>query len=161
MNTKTRIALIAVAAVLVLVWGLGMGEGEKKGGYSDETNYYSAAELREREKVIAQMAEMRGETPPPTATPKPEKKEKAKEKKLDERYASIAMQDLSGKSFTLKAVGYDKNEQILLAEYNMTGLVYAYFDVPEEEYAKLINAESFDKWFEAMIMNKYKFEQVN
>ena len=158
MSTKTRIALIAVAAVLVLVWGMGMGEGDKKGGYSDETNYYSAAELREREKVIAQMAEMRGETPPPTATPKPEKKEK--EKKLDERFEHIRMQELP-QSFTLKKAGYDAESGIMLAEYNMTGLVYAYYDVPQEEWDKLINAESFDKWFEAMIMNKYKFEQIN
>ena len=159
MSNKSRIILLSVAAVLVLVWGLGMSEGDKKGGYSDETNYYSEAELREREKVIAQMAEMRGETPPPTATPKPEKKDK--EKTLEEPYASIPMQDASGKSYTLKAIGYDKDEQILLVEFNMTGLIYAYFDVPEEEYVKLMESDSFDKWFEYMIMKYFSFQQLN
>ena len=109
MNNKTRFMLLAVAAVLVLVWGLGMDTGDKKGGYSDETTYYSAAELREREKVIAQMAEMRGETPPPSATPEPEK-----EDKLDEKFAAIQMQEVP-QSYTLKSIGYDARQQILLA----------------------------------------------
>ena len=65
MNNKTRVILLSVAAVLVLVWGFGMGDKDKSKGYSDETNYYSAEEIEAREKVIAQMAEMRGETPPP------------------------------------------------------------------------------------------------
>lgn len=159
MNQKTKVILLSVAALLVLVWGLGMSEGDKKDGYSDETNYYSKEELEAREKVIAQMAEMRGETPPPTASPKPEKKDK--EKTLEEPYASIPMQDVSGRSYTLKSVGYDKNEQILLAEFNMTGLIYAYFEVPEEEYVKLMESDSFDKWFEFMIMKKFSFEQLN
>jgi hypothetical protein len=158
MNNKTRFILLAVAAALVLVWGLGMSDGDKKSGYSDETNYYSKEELAEREKVIAQMAEMRGETPPPSATPKAEEKES---RTLAEPYASIPMQDVSGKSFTLKAIGYDKDARILLAEFNMTGLIYAYFEVPEEEYIKLMESDSFDKWFEFMIMKKFSFEQLN
>lgn len=155
MNNKTRFMLLAVAAVLVLVWGLGMGTGDKKGGYSDETTYYSAAELREREKVIAQMAEMRGETPPPSATPEPEK-----EDKLDEKFAAIQMQEVP-QSYTLKSIGYDAQQQILLAEFNMTELIYAYYDVPQEDYDALMASESFDKWFEYMIMKKFSFEQLN
>ena len=159
MGNKTKLILLAAAAALVLVWGLGMSDGDKSKGYSDETNYFSAEEIEAREKVVAQMAEMRGETPKPSATPKPEKKDK--EKTLEEPYASIPMQDASEKSYTLKAVGYDKDEQILLVEFNMTGLIYAYHDVPEEEYVKLIGADNFDKWFEYMIMKKFSFQQLN
>jgi len=158
MSKKTRIAILVLAAVLVLVWGIGMEDSDDGGGYSDETTYFSAEEVKERQKVIEQMAQMRGETPPPTASPKAEKKD---DKTLDEPYASIPMQDAGDKSLTLKAIGYDKNEQILLAEFNMTGLIYAYFDVPEEEYVKLIEAENFDKWFEFMIMKKFEFRQLN
>lgn len=159
MSQKTRIILLSIAAVLVLVWGLGMSDGDKDGGYSDETTYFSAEELEKRQQVIEQMAEMRGETPPPTATPKPEKKDR--EKALDEPYASIPMQDASDKSYTLKSIGYDKESEILLVEFNMTGLIYAYFDVPNEEYVKLVGADNFDKWFEFMIMKKFDFEQLN
>ena len=157
MSNKTRVILLSVAAVLVLVWGFGMGDKDKSKGYSDETNYYSAEEIEAREKVIAQMAEMRGETPPPTATPKPEKQEE----KLDEKFASIELQEITDKSYTLKKIGYDPQQQILLAEFNMTGLIYAYYDVPQEEYDSLMAAENFDKWFEYMIMKKFSFEQLN
>lgn len=159
MQLKTKTLLIMLAAVLVLVWGLDMSEGDKKGGYSDETNYFSEKELREREKVIAQMAEMRGETPPPAATPKPTKQ--PKEKALPEPYASIPMQDVRDKSYALNKLGYDKDSGILVAEYNMTGLIYAYLDVPEEEYVKLMESEDFDKWFEFMITKKFEFRQLN
>ena len=71
------------------------------------------------------------------------------------------MQDASDKSYTLKAIGYDKESEILLVEFNMTGLIYAYFDVPNEEYVKLVGADNFDKWFEFMIMKKFDFEQLN
>lgn len=157
MTNKTRAILLGVAAVLVLVWGFGIGEGDKDGGYSDETNYYSKEELAEREKVIAQMAEMRGETPAPSPSPKAEEKE---EEPLDERYSHIQLQEVP-QSFSLTRIGYDPEQQVLLAEFNMTGLIYAYYDVPQKEWDDLMASESFDKWFEFMIMKKFSFEQLN
>lgn len=157
MSQKTKIILLSAVAVVMLVWGLGMKDGDKDGGYSDETTYFSKEELEAREKTIAQMAEMRGETPPPTATPEPEKEEI---EKLDEKYSSIPMQEIP-QSFKIKQVGYDPEQQIILAEYNMTGLIYAYFDVPQEEWDKLMESADFDKWFEFMITKKFSFEQLN
>lgn len=153
LNSKTL--LLIVAAVLVLVWGMGMKEQNKDGGYSDETTYFSKEELEAREKAIAQMAEMRGETPAPSETPEPEKAEEP-----GESYFGIEMQELS-RSFTLTKAGYDPQQQILLAEFNMTGLVYAYYDVPQDEWDRLMAAENFDKWFEVMIMKRFDFEQLN
>ncbi len=154
MSKKTRIIILVLAAVIVLIWGMEMKD-DREGGYSDETTYFSAEELEERQKVIEQMAQMRGETPPPTATPKPEKQEK----KL-EGYEDIQMQPAE-KSYSIKALGYDAERQILLAEFDMTGLIYAFFDVPQEEFDKLNEAADFDKWFEVMIMKKFEFEQLN
>ena len=153
-NSKT--VLLLVVAAVVLVWGLDMKDKDDGGGYSDETTYYSEAELRERQKVIDEMAKMRGETPMPTATPKPEKEEE----QLEGEYADIEMQELP-QSFSLKRAGYDPERQIAMVEFNMTGLIYAYFDVPQEEWDKLMEAENFDKWFEVMIMKKFEFKQLN
>lgn len=155
MSQKTKVMLLSLVAVFVLLLGLDMKDGDKDGGYSDETNYFSKAEIEAREKTIAQMAEMRGGTPPPTATPKPEKGEE-----LDEKFGNIQMQELP-QSFTLKKAGYDPEQQVLLAEFNVTGLVYAYYDVPQEEWDNLMGAANFDKWFEFMIMKKFSFEQLN
>ena len=158
MSKNTKIILITLAAFLVLVWSF-KGKEDDGGGYSDETTYFSEEELEARQKAIAQMAEMRGETPPPTATPKPQK-EKKEEKQLDERFASIPMQLTTG-SYNVKSLGYDPQQQILLAEFNLTGMLYAFFDVPQEEYDALMAAENFDKWFDVMIMKKFDFEQLN
>ncbi len=152
-NKKTII--LVILAAIVLIWGMDMKDEDDGGGYSDETNYYSAEEIKERQKVIEQMARMRGETPAPTASAEPEK-----EDKLDARFEDIEM-SVPANSFSLKAVGYDPQRQVLLAEFNMTGLVYAFFDVPQEEWDKLNEAEDFDKWFDVMIMKKFSFEQLN
>ena len=158
MGKNTKVILLAVAAVLVLVWGLDMKDGDRSKGYSDETNYFSKEELEARQKVIEEMAKQRGETPAPTATPKPEKEKE--EKKLDARFESIELAEVP-QSFTLSRAGYDPEQQIMLAEFNMTGLVYAFYDVPEEEWLKLCESADYDKWFDYMIMKKFKFEQLN
>ena len=158
MGKNTKIILLAVAAVLVLVRGLDMKDGDKSKGYSDETTYFSKEELEARQKVIEEMAKQRGETPKPNATPEPEKEKK--EKKLDARFESIELQEVP-QSFTLSRAGYDPEQQIMLAEFNMTGLIYAFYDVPEEEWTKLCESADYDKWFDYMIMKKFRFEQLN
>ena len=158
MGKNTKLILIAVAAVLVLVWGLDMKDGDKSKGYSDETTYFSKEELEAKQKVLDEMAKQRGETPKPTATPQPEKEKK--EEKLDARFEGIEMQEVP-QSFTLSKAGYDPEQQIMLAEFNMTGLIYAFYDVPEEEWLKLCESSDYDKWFDYMIMKKFKFEQLN
>ena len=158
MGKNTKLILIAVAAVLVLVWGFDMKDADKSKGYSDETTYFSKEELEAKQKVLEEMAKQRGETPKPTATPQPEKEKK--EEKLDARFEGIELVDVP-QSFTLSRAGYDPEQQIMLAEFNMTGLVYAFYDVPEEEWVKLCVASDYDKWFDYMIMKKFKFEQLN
>lgn len=157
MSKNTKIILVTLAAFLVLVWGFKEKEDDG-GGYSDETTYFSEEELEARQQAIAQMAEMRGETPPPTASPKPAKEKE--EDKLDERFAHIEMELTKG-SYNVRAMGYDPEQQILLAEFNLTGMLYAFYDVPQEEYDKLLAAADFDKWFDVMIMKKFDFEQLN
>ena len=158
MNKKTRTILLVLVAALVLAWGLDMKDNDDGGGYSDETTYFSEEELEARQRTIEQMAQMRGETPKPSATPEPEKP--AKEDKLDARFENIEMQEVP-QSFTLSAIGYDPQQQIVLAEFNMTELIYAFYDVPQEEWDKLNEAADFDKWFDVMIMKKFRFEQLN
>ena len=156
MSKNTKIILLTLAAFAVLVWGFKEKEDDG-GGYSDETTYFSEEELEARQETLNQLAEMRGETPPPTATPKPKQEDK---NKLDERFAHIEMTPPVG-SYNLKKIGYDPQQQILLAEFNMTNMLYTFYDVPEEEWVKLNEAAEFDKWFEVMIMKKFDFEQLN
>jgi hypothetical protein len=41
-----------------------------------------------------------------------------------------------------RPIGYDPEPQILELEFRQTGQVYQYFDVPAEEYAAFLQAES-------------------
>ena len=60
-------------------------------------------------------------------------------------------------SSNIKRVGYENNE--LLVEY-LSGAKYKYKGVPEELFAKLLEAESKGRFMNANIKGKFKYERV-
>jgi len=63
-------------------------------------------------------------------------------------------------SSNLASVGYDKEKQILEIEFNHGG-VYQYFDVPVEEYERLMSAGSHGLYFHHKIKNDYEYSKLN
>ena len=60
-------------------------------------------------------------------------------------------------SSNLASIGYDSENEILEIEFNHGG-VYQYFDVPQNVYDELINADSHGKYFAAYIRNSYDYK---
>jgi hypothetical protein len=63
-------------------------------------------------------------------------------------------------SSNLASVGYDADNQILEIEFNHGG-VYQYFDVPEDVYDDLMNADSHGKYFVANIKDDYEYQKMS
>lgn len=62
-------------------------------------------------------------------------------------------------STSLSAVGYEPETGTLEIEFN-SGSVYQYFNVPEEIYLNLLEAESKGRFFQTDIRNIYAYEMV-
>lgn len=62
-------------------------------------------------------------------------------------------------SSNLASIGYDSNSLILEIEFNHGG-VYQYFDVPENVYEELMNADSHGVYFSANIRNDYQYKKI-
>jgi hypothetical protein len=62
-------------------------------------------------------------------------------------------------SSNLASVGYDANDQILEIEFNHGG-VYQYFDVPEDVYDELMNADSHGQYLAHNIKGAYRYSKV-
>jgi hypothetical protein len=45
-------------------------------------------------------------------------------------------------STSIASIGYDRKKRVLEIEFRLSGDLYRYFDVPEEEHAALMAAES-------------------
>lgn len=56
----------------------------------------------------------------------------------------------SVESSNLASIGYDAENEILEIEFNHGG-VYQYFDVPENVYKELMNADSHGQYFDRNI----------
>ena len=69
------------------------------------------------------------------------------------------MERQSVTSSNIASIGYDAAKEILEIEFNHGG-VYQYFDVPENVYKELMNAESHGKYFAAHIKDNYDFEKI-
>ena len=52
------------------------------------------------------------------------------------------MRRLPVDSSSIATIGYASEERVLELEFRQTGEVYQYFDVPPEEYAAFLDAES-------------------
>lgn len=62
-------------------------------------------------------------------------------------------------SSNLASVGYDTQSQTLEIEFNHGG-IYQYFDVPQEEYDSLINADSIGSYFYHNIRDAYEYAKL-
>ena len=62
-------------------------------------------------------------------------------------------------SSNLASIGYDAGNEILEVEF-MHGGIYQYFDVPENIYKELMNADSHGKYFSANIRNDYEYHKM-
>lgn len=69
------------------------------------------------------------------------------------------MKRQSVESSNLASVGYNEEKQILEVEFKHGG-VYQYFDVPENVYKELMNADSHGKYFSANIRNDYEYQKL-
>lgn len=58
-------------------------------------------------------------------------------------------------SSNLASVGYDPNSETLEVEFVSTGKVYEYYNVPQFEYDRLMEASSIGQYFNAQIRNAY------
>jgi len=65
----------------------------------------------------------------------------------------------SVESSNITSVGYDSKNKILEVEFKH-GSVYQYFDVPENIYTELMNANSHGFYFSANIRNNYEYQKV-
>lgn len=69
------------------------------------------------------------------------------------------MKRQSVESSNLASIGYDAENEILEVQFNHGG-VYQYFDVPQNVYEELMNADSHGVYFSANIRNDYQYEKM-
>ncbi|MDO9579555.1 MAG: KTSC domain-containing protein [Bacteroidales bacterium] len=62
-------------------------------------------------------------------------------------------------SSNLASVGYDADNKILEIEFNHGG-VYQYFDVPQDVYDELMDADSYGKYFVHNIKDEYEYDRI-
>jgi len=70
------------------------------------------------------------------------------------------MQRQAVESTTMRAIGYDRTEQVLEVEFQ-SGAVYQYLDVPPAIYKELLEAESKGQYFNSEIRDAYEFLRVD
>lgn len=58
-------------------------------------------------------------------------------------------------SSMISAIGYDKKEKTLYAEFVNTGYIYAYYEVSEEEFEDIQKANSVGRYFRNNILDFY------
>ncbi|MFN0035537.1 MAG: KTSC domain-containing protein [Saprospiraceae bacterium] len=63
-------------------------------------------------------------------------------------------------SSMIDLIGYDETTQILEARFINTGLTYRYFDVPKEEYERLMKSSSKGSYMRSCIFDFYDYEKV-
>lgn len=69
------------------------------------------------------------------------------------------MKRKSVESSNLASIGYDADKQILEIEFNHGG-VYQYFDVSQDVYDELMDADSHGKYFVYNIKDEYEFNRL-
>lgn len=70
------------------------------------------------------------------------------------------MERQSLESEALSSVGYDPARRVLEVEFT-SGRVYQYFDVPQHEVQRLLQAESRGAYFSDRVRDRYRYEQVH
>ena len=74
-------------------------------------------------------------------------------------YKTVPMQEVE--SSAISEIGYEKYTETLLIRFKESGVLYAYFEVPQSIYEKLINAESIGKSFNQDIKDIYDYERID
>ena len=69
------------------------------------------------------------------------------------------MKRQSVESSNLASIGYDAENEILEIEFNHGG-VYQYFDVSENVYEELMNADSHGRYFIHNIKDDYDYQKM-
>ena len=69
------------------------------------------------------------------------------------------MERQSVSSSNLASIGYDAENEILEVEFKHGG-IYQYFDVPENVYDELMNADSHGIYFSSNIRNVYECQKM-
>ena len=69
------------------------------------------------------------------------------------------MKRQSVESSNLASIGYDTENEILEVEFKHGG-VYQYFDVPENVFEELMNADSHGRYFVHNIKDDYEFQKI-
>ena len=69
------------------------------------------------------------------------------------------MQRTQVTSSDIASIGYEGN--VLEIKFHSGKSVYQYFQVPEQEYNELMNAQSHGKYFNQNIKNKYQYEKIS
>lgn len=64
------------------------------------------------------------------------------------------------KSSNIASVGYDETTRILEVEFHNGG-IYQYLNVPPQDYAELIEADSVGKFFHSRIRSTYQPVKVS
>jgi frataxin-like iron-binding protein CyaY len=62
-------------------------------------------------------------------------------------------------SSNLRSIGYDVNSSTLEIEFN-NGAIWQYFDFPESKWYEFRSTDSFGKYFNREIRNKYRETRV-
>lgn len=62
-------------------------------------------------------------------------------------------------SSNVSAVGYEHSENALYVKFN-NGVIYKYYDVPENEYNQLLSASSVGSYLWNNIRDAYAYRQI-
>lgn len=62
-------------------------------------------------------------------------------------------------SSMIESAGYEPADRMLEIQFK-SGSVYRYYDVPEEVYTDLLEADSAGRYFDAIIRDVYEYERV-
>lgn len=63
-------------------------------------------------------------------------------------------------SSSLASVGYDPNSETLEVEFATSGKVYEYYNVPQFEFDRMLEATSIGQYFNANIRNSYSCSPI-
>jgi hypothetical protein len=73
---------------------------------------------------------------------------------------SVKIERIPVDSSMVSAVGYDAAEKTLYVEFVNTGYVYAYYEVPKEEWQDLLKADSIGSYMKNNIFDFYNYSKV-
>ena len=70
------------------------------------------------------------------------------------------MRRIPVRSTSIASIGYLPAERELEIKFRVSGDVYRYFDVPREEYAAFMAAESKGSYFNGRIKDMYAYQET-